>query len=175
MTLRRTLSTFVQLLSLVLAGVGCDTPEWQALADGLRPRPPSLEELDPGTFARLAVLRSTGSGIILFQHHLATIVPHRAGSLQVTVGTHVWASVHICAFLVHVPFLPPALPVLLLRRLWLPLPLAPAGVVVFLTSLATTVQRAHGPGCLGVVGSRWRMPPRESVGRQEHVSPPMCS
>ena len=26
------------------------THEWQALADGLRPRPPSLEELDPGTF-----------------------------------------------------------------------------------------------------------------------------
>ena len=88
------------------------------------------------------------------------------------------ASVHVYAFLAHVPFLPPALPCAAPPSLVPSIalcPLALAGVAVFLTSLATTVQRARGPGCLGVVGSRWRMPPRESVRRREHVSPPMCS
>ena len=78
----------------------------QALADGLRPRPSGLEQLDPGTFEFCAA-RAVEER---FQHHLATVVPHRARSLQVTLGTHVWASVHVGAFLAHVPFLLPPLP-----------------------------------------------------------------
>ena len=135
-----------------------------SMTDGLRPRPPSFEEFDPGTFDhgwQFFAVRAVEERV-----SSSTIWPrlsHRAGPLQVTVGTHVWASVHVCAFLAHVPFLPPALPRGGPPSLASFGPLAPAGVAVFLTSLATTVQRARG-GCLGVVGSRWRMPPRELSG-----------
>ena len=102
-----------------LARIGHDTLSWQGSGWHVRPR--------------LAVLRSMGSGrTFLFKHHLATVVSNRARSLQVTFGTHVWASVHVGAFLAHVP-LPPPLPRAAPRRLLLPC-LCPLALAVFLTS-----------------------------------------
>ena len=141
---------------VVLAGVG---PEWQALADGLRLRPPGLEEFDFGTFdhglqffaARAVEERFFSSTI------WPRLSPHRVGFFQVTVGAY---DKRQCLFR------PRSVAGGFLRLC----PLALAGAAVFLTSLATTVQRARGLGCLGAVGSRWRMRPREFVEKRARVS-----
>ena len=56
---------------LVLAGVGFDTPQWQALADGLRPRPPNLEDLESARRHALSPSRGTHSRWVSLTHSLA--------------------------------------------------------------------------------------------------------
>ena len=101
---------------LQLAEVGFEYLDWQALLDGLRPRQVNLDEMDPGVpihgwqfFAAQAS-----------EKHFRTEVlwPYLAPTQQTLMRSQ-------SGPFAGLPFFPPQLfRVLLLRRLWLPLPLS---------------------------------------------------
>ena len=109
-----------------LATVGFTTPDWNSLLQGLRPRQPELDEVDPGVpshgwqfFAALSV-----------EHHFRShsvwprLTPTEQALLRSQSGPKAGLPFSSIPTSSLSRFPPQLFHVLLLRRLWLPLPLA---------------------------------------------------
>ena len=93
-----------------LHSVGFETAEWAALADGLRPRQPAFQDIEPGVPThgwQFFAARAIEELRLLF--HRASVVSHSMVGLFSVVPSSSF-----------VQFCPQLFRVLLLRRLWLP-------------------------------------------------------
>ena len=132
-----------------------DRPRLEALADGERPDANSLDDAAPGIPSMDGNTRQPRKRTVSF---MATSGwPRTSGVLTsfaaIARRTHVWIAFHLLHHSVPQPVRGPTIPCLAsFARLWLsllPKLLAPAGVAVFSTSLATTEQFARTWWCFG--------------------------
>ena len=146
-----------------LGEVGLDTPNWEALADGLRPGPEEQErepcQVGHGwqKFASEAV----------HEHHRVNVVWSmvRSQSGPLSSVSFTAMPIHRVSKLDSEPFR-----VLLLRRLRLPLPFT-AGVTVHSTLLATTAQPAAQEGFWAGGALQQRVPSLRYFGRAKPGCP----
>ena len=142
-----------------LATIGYDCPDWASLLEGARPRQPNLDEVDPGvpTHGWQFFAASSRGATLQDRCFVAASFPEQALFHSQSGPTSGLPFPSVPS--PPTRFTPQFFRVLLLRRLWLALPLssrAPAVVAVHSTSLTTTVQRVRERESWGVGCSPWR-------------------
>ena len=126
----------------LLTGVGFETPSWFVVASA-PPRRPTVAETDPAV--RAHGWQFFASRAVEEQFVASTVTPRLTPTEQaeMTCSDSLLTSSACCSCAACSS---PS-----------PCPLAPAGVAVHSTSLATTVQHARGQGFWVPVGFRWRL------------------